>query len=262
MIKELLKRPIFQKATFVFLFMVVWELTARSAVFPVLLFPPFTAVIRAFAAGVFNGDLLIKTWFSLFMIFKGLFFSLLAVLFLSYLGVLFPFVGNILETLISIFDPLPGIALLPIAMLWFGISEASIIFIILHSVIWPMLLNFMTGFKSVPPIYLDVGRNMELTKAKLLLNIMIPASFPYIIAAFKIGWARAWRAVIAVEMVFGAASGTTGGLGWHIYTTRYFCDIEGTFAALIAIVIIGMLFEEIIFKTLERFTVKKWGMGI
>lgn len=261
MITRILKHHIFQKAALILIIVIAWELIARSEIFPALLFPSFSLVIKAFINGITSESLLSKTWFSLFMIMKGLFLGLLIVLFLSYLGISFAVMENMLDTLIAILDPLPGIALVPVAMLWFGISETSIIFIILHSVIWPMLLDFMTGFKSVPRIYLDVGQNFGLGKSKLLLDIMVPASFPYLISALKIGWARAWRAAIAVEMVFGAASGTAGGLGWHIYTTRYFSDIAGTFAALIAIVIVGILVEELLFKSIEKATIKKWGMS-
>lgn len=262
MLKRILKHHISQKIVFIIVILVIWELIARSEIFPALLFPSFSAVMQALFSGISSEKLLSKTWFSLFLIIKGLSWGLLIVLFLSYLGISFAVMENILNTLIAILDPLPGIALLPVAMLWFGISEASIIFIILHSIIWSMLLSFMTGFKSVPRIYLDVGQNFGLGKAKLLWDIMVPASFPYLISGLKIGWARAWRAVIAVEMVFGAASGTAGGLGWHIYTSRYFSDIAGTFAALVAIVIVGILVEELIFKTIEKATVKKWGMSI
>jgi len=260
--KHLLTHHIFQKIMLILILVITWELVARAEIFPALLFPSFSSVIKAFISGITSENLLAKTLYSIFMIMKGLFLGILIVLFVSFLGISFAVVENILGTLIAIFDPLPGIALLPIAMLWFGISETSIIFIILHSVIWSMTLNFMTGFKAVPRIYLDVGRNFGLNGVKLVLGIMVPASLPYLISGLKIGWARAWRAVIAVEMVFGAVSGTAGGLGWHIYMTRYFSDIAGTFAALIAIVIVGILVEEIMFKSIEKATIKKWGMSI
>ena len=94
----------------------------------------------------------------------------------------------------------------------------------------------------------------------MLWGIMLPSSLPYILSGINIGWARAWRSVIAAEMVFGAAAGSAGGLGWHIYISRYLFDIAGTFAALLAIVMVGILVEEFIFKSVKRMTVEKWGM--
>jgi NitT/TauT family transport system permease protein len=90
---------------------------------------------------------------------------------------------------------------------------------------------------------------------------MIPNAFPYILSGLKIAWARSWRALVSAEMVFGA-SGVVGGLGWFIYKTRYFMDIEAVFAGLISVIIIGMLVDEFLLKTLENKTVKKWGMSV
>lgn len=248
------------KLLFILLFISLWEITARSGIFEPTLFPAFSLVIKVFFMEIFNGLLVEKTLYSLALILKGLFLSLIITVILSFLAVSFRWAEDLVDVLNSIFHPLPGIALLPVAILWFGIGETSILFIILHSVIWPMTVNLKTGFKSVPAIYIELGRSFGLKGLRLLGGIILPSSFPYFISGLKIGWARAWRAVIAAEMVFGAASGKAGGLGWHIYMTRYYFDIAGTFAALLAIVIIGILVEELFFNLLERMTVKKWGM--
>lgn len=239
----------------------IWEGFARSGVFPALLFPSFSAVVISFCQGMLSGELWSKTMFSLALIAKGILLGLFFALILSYLGRSWSVVQDLLDLLVAVFDPLPGVALVPLAMLWFGISEASILLIILHAVFWSILLNFSTGFRAVPKIYLEVGQNFGLKGFRLLLGIMIPASMPYLISGLKIAWARAWRAVIAVEMIFGVAAGTAGGLGWHIFMTRYFADTAGTFAGLLAIVLVGVIVEELFFKILERVTVKKWGMS-
>ena len=93
----------------------------------------------------------------------------------------------------------------------------------------------------------------------MIFYIMVPAAFPYLLTGFKIGWSRAWRAIIAAEMVFGTA-GVSGGLGWYIYKERYLMDISGVFAALVVIGIIGILVEDLLFGFIERKTVKRWGM--
>lgn len=167
--------------------------------------------------------------------------------------------ADISETLISIFDPLPGIALLPVALLWFGTGIESIIFIIVHSVIWPLVLNTYTGFRSVSRTQLEVGRNLGLTGIKLVTHIMVPASFPHILSGVKIAWARSWRALVAAEMIFGA-SGGQGGLGWLIYQQRYFLDIAGVFSTLVVIIVIGILVEDILLGQLEKRTIQRWGM--
>jgi NitT/TauT family transport system permease protein len=122
-----------------------------------------------------------------------------------------------------------------------------------------MILNTLTGFKTVPRIYREVGGNIGLKGIRMIFCIMVPAAFPYLLTGFKIGWSRAWRAIIAAEMVFGTA-GVSGGLGWYIYKERYLMDISGVFAALIVIGIIGILVEDLLFGFIERKTVKRWGM--
>lgn len=253
---------LYQKTLFVLILMLAWEIIARMKFFNPAVFPSVTSIIEAFYKGIADGLLIEKTAYSIYLILKGLLLSFLAAIILSSLAMISRAAENIIDVSNSILHPLPGIALLPIAILWFGIGEGSIIFIIIHSVLWPMVVNFMTGFKTIPRIHLDVGRNIGLRGFSLLWGVMLPASLPYLLSGIKISWARAWRAVIAAEMVFGAASGTAGGLGWHIYMTRYLFDISGTFAALLAIIIVGLLVEELLFKNVERYTVIKWGMTI
>lgn len=248
------------KAAVVLFIILAWEITARSGIFPSLVFPRFSAVLQAFGEGIFSGLLLEKTAFSLLMILEGMAVSIIIAVFLSFLSSVSTAADSIVEVLNSIFHPLPGVALLPVAILWFGMGKTSLLFIIIHSVVWPMVISFSTGFKAIPQIYIDLGHNFGLRGFRMLWGIMLPSSLPYILSGINIGWARAWRSVIAAEMVFGAAAGSAGGLGWHIYISRYLFDIAGTFAALLAIVIVGILVEEFIFKSVKRMTVEKWGM--
>lgn len=237
-----------------------WEALARADVFSPTVFPSMLSIFRSFLNGLTDGVLIDRTVFSLVLILKGLLLSLLLAVILSALAIMSREMENLVDVLNTILHPLPGLALLPIAILWFGIGEVSILFIIIHSVLWPMVVNFMTGFKAIPAVHMELGRTFGLKGWHLLLEIMLPSSLPYILSGIKIGWARAWRSAIAVEMVFGAAAGTIGGLGWHIYMTRYMFDISGTFAALLAIIIVGILVEELFFKAIENATVRKWGM--
>jgi len=251
----------YQKLLFVVLLMLIWEAVARLGIFNPAVFPSVTAIFTAFGKGITSGLLIEKTGYSLYLILKGLLIALLLAVILSSLAIMSRPAENLVDVLNSILHPLPGIALLPVAILWFGIGQGSILFIIIHSVLWPMVVNLRIGFRSIRPIYLDVGKNIGLHGFHLLWGVMLPASLPFFLSGIKIAWARAWRSVIAAEMVFGAASGTAGGLGWHIYMTRYMFDIAGTFAALLAIVFVGIVVEELVFKNIETATLVKWGMS-
>jgi len=101
--------------------------------------------------------------------------------------------------------------------------------------------------------------NIGLSKIGLITGIYIPATLPNIYAGLKIGWARAWRALISAEMVFGA-TGSKSGIGWFIYEKRAYLDVPAVFASLVVIVIIGIAVEDLLFNQIEKHTIRKWGM--
>jgi NitT/TauT family transport system permease protein len=239
----------------------IWQIIYATGKFSELIFPSTFSILNSLYKSTVSGELIYQTIYSLELILKGLCIGLILAVVLSSLSILFKPFSGLVETLVSIAHPLPGIALLPLIILWFGAGEVSIIFIIVHSVVWPLVLNLLTGFKSIPKIYKQVGNNYGLNSFNIIRYIMLPASLPYFLTGMRISWARAWRALISAEMIFGAAGGN-GGLGWFIFKNRVFMDTSGIFAGLIVIVLIGMIVEDLIFDKLEKVTIKKWGMTI
>lgn len=258
---SLLHNKYVQRILWIVLFLILWEVLARSGRYSSLIFPPLNQILKALQDSLLNGELLTQAFYSLKLISQGFLIAVLIALVMASLSFASRTVEGLVETLLSIAHPLPGIALLPLIILWLGTGPVSIIFIIVHSVVWPLILNLLMGFKSIPKIYKQVGQNYELSPFQIVGHIMLPASLPYFLAGVKTGWARAWRAVIAAEMVFGAAGGA-GGIGWFIFTKRVFMDSAGMFAGLIMIIVIGILVEDLVLNQLEKKTVKKWGMTI
>ena len=167
--------------------------------------------------------------------------------------------SDFLETAAAMFNPLPAIALLPLALIWFGLGSASIVFVLVHSVLWAVALNTHSGFMAVSNTLRMVGQNYGLRGLRFIGMIFVPAAFASILTGLKIGWAFAWRTLIAAELVFGVSSGQ-GGLGWFIFEKRNTLDIAGVFSGLLTVIVIGLVVENLIFRTIERMTVKKWGM--
>lgn len=244
----------------VFIFLLIWQLISLSGKVNPLIFPSITDILRAFYTSLVNGELISQTIYSLSLIVKGLFIGLAAASILSALSMISKTFNGFIETLTAIAHPLPGIALLPLIILYFGTGTDSIVFVIVHSVLWPMILNMLAGFRSVPEIYSEVGENYGLKTYSIIAQIMVPCSLPYLLTGIKIGWARAWRALISAEMIFGAV-GEKGGLGWFIFKKRVFMDTAGMFAGLLVILIIGIIVEDLVFNKIEEVTVKKWGMA-
>ncbi len=120
-------------------------------------------------------------------------------------------------------------------------------------------LNTHAGFLGVSRTLKMVGRNYGLTGFAYIGKILIPAAFPSILTGLKIGWAFAWRTLIAAELVFGVSSGA-GGLGWFIFENKNNLDIPAVFAGLLTVIIIGLLVENVIFRLIEARTIKRWGV--
>ncbi len=249
-----------RKAGIVAALLVAWEAFTRLGQVSPLLFPPASTVLAAFARSLGNGEIPGYAAQSLKILLLGMVLGGAIALVLTTLAVTTRLGAEILETLTSMFNPLPAIALMPLALLWFGLGPRSLVFVIIHSVLWPMSLNTYTGFVTVPATLERVGRNFGLRGWRLVTGILLPAAFPYILSGVKIGWAFAWRTIIAAEMVFGVA-GSQGGLGWFIYQNRFEMNTDLVFAGLLTVIIIGLLVEHLFFRWLERRTVLRWGMA-
>jgi NitT/TauT family transport system permease protein len=235
-----------------------WEAYARHVNNP-LLVPSFSATLEAFQAGVLSGDIPQKVANSVWLLLKGYGLGLVVAMLFTALAMMSRLGNDLLETLTSAFNPLPAIALLPLALIWFGLGDISIIFVLVHSVLWAVALNTHSGFRSVSNTLRMVGRNYGLSGPRFILKILIPAAFPSILTGLKIGWAFAWRTLIAAELVFGVSSGK-GGLGWYIYENKNMLDIPAVFAGLLTVILIGLIVENLFFRNIEAATIQKWGM--
>jgi NitT/TauT family transport system permease protein len=247
-----------RKLALLALLALIWELYARWLNNP-LLFPTFSATCSAFVDGLFGGTLFARAMTSLRVLLIGYGAGILCAGILTTIAISSRIGTDVLELLTSMFNPLPAIALLPLALIWFGLGYGSIVFVIIHSVLWAVSLNTHSGFLSVSNTLRMVGRNYGLGGLSYVGRILIPAAFPSILTGLKIGWAFAWRTLIAAELVFGVSSGS-GGLGWFIYENKNQLEIPNVFAGLLTVIVIGLVVENVIFRTIEARTVRKWGM--
>ncbi|WCS28378.1 ABC transporter permease (plasmid) [Methylobacterium sp. NMS14P] len=235
-----------------------WEALARVQNNDLLL-PSFTATLSALVEGLADGELVARVWISLAVLAQGYLIGVVLAFGLTTLAVSTQLGRDLLSTLTAMFNPLPAIALLPLALLWFGLGNGSLVFVLVHAVLWPLALNTFAGFQGVPDTLRMAGRNYGLAGLAYVWQVLIPAALPAILSGLKIGWAFAWRTLIAAELVFGAASGK-GGLGWYIYQNRNELYTDRVFAGLLLVILIGLVIENGVFATLERVTVRRWGV--
>lgn len=248
-----------RKFTVLLTAIVVWELYTRLAKVPPLIFPSFGDTIVALWKGFTQYGLGAQIWASIGILLAGYAIGLAIGAALSFVAVSSRFGSDVLGTLTAMLNPLPAVALLPLAMIWFGLGPKSLIFVLLHSIVWPVALNTHTGFMSVAEPLRMVGRNYGLKNVFYVAKILVPAAFPSILAGLKLGWAFAWRTLIGAELIFGATSGG-GGLGWHIFENGEQLKTPQVFAGLFIVILIGVVVEYVIFRTIELRTVRRWGM--
>ncbi|SEK86830.1 NitT/TauT family transport system permease protein [Roseateles sp. YR242] len=247
-----------RQATLLVLLAALWEVAARTAGNDLLL-PTFSAAALALWQGLASGELLLRAGISLQLLLQGYALGVVLALGLTALATASRWGRDLLASLTAMFNPLPAIALLPLALLWFGLGARSLIFVLVHAVLWPLALAASAGFAAVPETLRMAGRNYGLTGPRYVLQILMPAALPSVLAGLRVSWAFAWRTLIAAELFFGASSGQ-GGLGWYIFQNRNELMTDHVFAGLALVILIGWLAERLVFSTVERWTVRRWGM--
>ncbi len=254
------------KLLFVVFSLCVWECVAKSGLLGEksdLIFPPLETIMKAFIRNFSKGYAGVSLWVyignSMKLLLEGLIIGITLAFLLSGLAMIDRIIYEIYNLVVSVCDLLPGVALLPVVIIIFGVKPGVIVFLVVHAVLWPMSRNILDGFLSVPNIYIEAGRNIGLEGMALLWGVYLPATASYIISGIKVGWARAWRGLISAEMIFGIAS--CPGIGLFINQMRTSMNNAEMYATLVVIIIIGLVVQYGMLQPIEKRTVRKWGMS-
>ena len=258
--RQLYENGAVRKFALLVILALVWEGYARALNNP-LLFPTLTATVSALVSSLRSGELPRAIAYTLRLLLEGYVLGIVFAAMLTALASVSKLGTDLLEMLTSMFNPLPSIALLPLALIWFGLGDGSVIFVVVHAVLWSVALNTHAGFRGLSPTLRMVGQNYGLSAAGFITKILIPGAFPGILTGLKVGWAFAWRTLIAAELVFGVSSGS-GGIGWYIFEHKNQLQIPNVFAGLLTVILFGLLVDNLVFKTLETRTVRRWGMQL
>ena len=234
----------------------VYEALARSGYFAPALLPTLPVIAGTLVGMLADGSIIEHAAFTLYRVMFG--FSLAVVVGIP-LGILmarFRRIEHFVLPLVSALMPIPSFALVPLFMLWFGIGNLTTILIVFYAATFPMVFNTWSGVRSVNPIWLRAAGAMGADEHSLFWKVIIPGASPFIITGMRQSFLRAWIAVVGAEMI--AAS--DWGLGWVIFDAKEFLNTDIMLAALVVIGGIGFLFERVVFGSLERATVLRWGM--
>jgi ABC-type nitrate/sulfonate/bicarbonate transport system permease component len=233
-----------------------WELFARFGPFPPKLFPSLLIVARTFSDLIASGILLAHAWGTIVRLAFG--FALAAVLGVV-AGILmgrFRRAEDVLLPLVSIGSPIPGLAYAPLFILWFGLGSIPAVLLIGLASAFPVAVNTWTGVKAVKEIWIRAAEGMGAREDQLFRTVILPGALPYVLTGLRLGLARAWRVLVAAEMLTSVPQG----LGWLIFGAREFLNTDVMLAGIAVIGIIGVLLERLVFERLERFTLVRWGM--
>lgn len=240
-----------QQALWFSAILIIWEITVRLEIVNPILLPAFSDVIIVLIKEFISGEILIQLINSFKLIFGGLVIGCFMAIIMSYMSYFFTIATSLFDLLSAILHPLPGIALLPLFIIWVGVGESAILVLIIHAVVWPMYINMKLGLQSVDNTLIEAAHNNGASRWQLFQYVLLPQSTQALLAGISIGWSRAWRGLISAEMVFGAI-GSIGGIGWFLYEKRAFMDSKGMFAGVLLVVIIGILIESLVLKKLVK----------
>jgi len=234
----------------------LYEALARSGYFAAALLPTVTAVGQTLWAMLIDGTMLRHAAYTLYRVMFGLGLAIAVGLPLGILMGRVPAAEQFFMPLVSVLMPIPSLAWVPVFILWFGIGNVTTILIVFYAATFPMLLNAWSGVRSVNPLWMRAAGAMGANGRSLFWKVIIPGASPFIVTGFRQAFLRSWIAVVGAEMIAASA----WGLGWVIFDAKEFLNTDIMLASLAVIGCIGFAFERIVFGSLERATVLRWGM--
>lgn len=234
----------------------LYEGVALSDYFPPVLMPSIATIARTLSSMLAGGSMLEDAAATLYRVLCGFGLAILLGVPFGILMARFRPVERFFLPLVSALMPIPSFSLVPLFMLWFGIGDLTTILVVFYAATFPMVFNTWTGVRSVNPLWLRVGAAMGANETRLFWKVIIPAASPFIITGMRQAFLRSWIAVVGAEML--AAS--NWGLGWVIFNAEQFLQADVMMASIVVIGILGFAFERLVFGSIERATVYRWGM--
>jgi NitT/TauT family transport system permease protein len=235
----------------------VWEALVRAGVWSPVLVPSPLSVLRYIGQALADGTLERATLVTMRRLMLGYSLGLLAGLPLGLLTARFKIIEHTLGVIALGFQTLPSVCWVPLALLWFGQTEAAMLFVVTMGTLWSVLIATDNGVRTVPPIYVRAAHTMGSRGLHTWVKVIAPAALPFIISGMKQGWAFAWRSLMAAEIYVPILTGF--GLGHLLHYGRELQAMDQVVAIMLVIILIGLLADKILFSPWERFLHRRWG---
>ena len=245
-----------RRTVFYLFLLALWQLLASFAIWPDYLFPGPLAVFNSLVNGFQNGLYLQSTLASLQRLAVGYIIALVVGMVLGLLIGSYPIFEETVGSLVLGLQALPSVCWLPLAILWFGLDDQAIIFVVIMGALFSITLGVDAGIKNTPPVYLKAARNLGARGVALAAQVVLPAAMPAIINGLKQGWTFAWRSLMAGELIYFTVS-----LGNLLNTGRDLNDASQVMSVMVLIIVVGVGIDMLIFAPLERRLRERWGLA-
>jgi NitT/TauT family transport system permease protein len=235
----------------------LWEAMVRTGVWSAVLLPSPLSVAEYLLAAARDGSLAESAWVTLRRLLAGYFCGIAIGLPLGLLTARFRFLRDTLGLVALGLQTLPSVCWVPLALLWFGQTEAAMFFVVIMGTVWSMIIATENGVRNVPPIYARAAVTMGSTGLHTWLHVLLPAALPFVVSGMKQGWAFAWRSLMAAEIYVTVLSGF--GLGHLLHYGRELNAMEQVVGVMTVIIVIGLLADKALFSPWERLLHRRWG---
>jgi NitT/TauT family transport system permease protein len=250
-------RRFLSAAGFFLLLILAWQLVFQAKLWSPVLLPSPVQVASYLKEASGDGTLVRSTIITMRRLLTGYFFGIVVGLPLGLLTARWMLVRDTLGTTALGLQTLPSVCWVPLALLWFGQTEAAMLFVVIMGTLWSVIIATETGVRNVPPIYPRAALTMGSKRLHIWLKVILPASLPFIVSGMKQGWAFAWRSLMAAEIYVTILTGF--GLGQLLHFGREQQAMEQVIGVMIVIVLIGLLVDKTLFSPTERFLHRRWG---
>ncbi|MCI0596236.1 MAG: ABC transporter permease, partial [candidate division Zixibacteria bacterium] len=245
---------VLRRLIFYALLVLIWEAVFRAGVWPPYLFPSPLQVVDSLVSGFRDSSFPIAMLTSIKRILIGYGLSMILGITLGFVVGRVKLLDETVGSLMNALQVLPSICWLPLAILWFGLSEYSIQFVVIMGAFLSIAIATDSGIKNIPPIYIRVAKCMGISGLDMYRRVMLPAALPSIATGMKLGWSFAWRSLMAGELLFVSL-----GLGHLLQMGRELNDMSQVIAVLLMIAALGLCFDQLLFTPFERHLRRRWG---
>jgi NitT/TauT family transport system permease protein len=234
----------------------LWSALAASGLFPAKFLPSLPVIGHTLLRMLGDGTLLGAVTATLTRLALGFLLAGVVGVVVGILMGRLQWLEDTLAPIINFMYPIPGIAYAPLFVLWFGLGDVPSILLVGVASSFTVIINTWRGVKTVKPIWARSAEVMGAGNRELFVYVILPAALPSVLTGLRLGLAAAWRILVAVEMLMSVARG----LGWLIFGSQQFLNIDVMLASIAVIGLIGVLLETQVFERIERVTVVRWGM--